>query len=94
MSTNDDTVTGGCLCGAVRYEVNRPAIDTGFCHCRICQKFTGSAVSVWTAFPTGAVTFTRGEPKFFMSSPIAQRGFCPECGSSLTYRQMKPEPEP
>jgi adenylate cyclase len=81
---------GGCLCGAIRYEVNAPPISTGYCHCSSCRKFTGSAVMAWTAFPASAVRFLDEEPRYFASSPIAKRGFCPKCGASLTYKLVKP----
>ncbi len=83
-------VTGGCLCGEIRYEINAPALSSGYCHCRICQKFTGSTMSAYTAFPASAVRFTYAEPKYFASSPIARRGFCPTCGSSLVYHMKRP----
>ncbi|WP_143028595.1 GFA family protein [Ruegeria marina] len=83
-------ITGGCLCGKIRYEINAPAISTGYCHCSICQKFSGSAMSTWTAFPASAVRFLGEEPRYFSSSPIAKRGFCPTCGTSLTYRLVRP----
>lgn len=83
-------VTGGCLCGEVRYEINAPALSSGYCHCRICQKFTGSTMSAYTAFPASSVRFTRSEPRYFTSSPIARRGFCPVCGSSLVYHMTRP----
>ncbi len=83
-------VTGGCLCGSVRYEINAPAISAGYCHCSICQKFTGSAMSTWTAFPASALKFVSEEPRYFPSSPIAERGFCRKCGSSLTYKLVRP----
>ena len=83
-------ITGGCLCGAVRYEIDAPAVSTGYCHCRICQKFTGSAMSAWTAFPVSAVRFVDAEPRYFASTPIAERGFCPTCGASLTYKLVRP----
>jgi len=88
----DEGITGGCLCGAIRYEISMPAISTGYCHCRICQRFTGSTMSIWTAFPESAVQFLTGEPRYFASSPIARRGFCPECGASLTYQLLRPRP--
>ncbi len=87
-----DPIRGGCLCGTVRFEINQPPISTGYCHCRICQKFTGSAMSTWTAFAASAVHFTSKQPSYFASSPIAERGFCPSCGSSLTYRLVRPRP--
>ncbi len=84
-------ITGGCLCGATRYELNQPPVGSGFCHCRFCQLFSGAPMSVWTAFPAGALRFVSGGPQWFASSPIAERGFCRHCGTSLTYRLLKPE---
>ena len=85
-------VKGGCLCGAIRFEISAPPLSAGYCHCRICQKFTGSPMSAWTAFPLSALRFVNGEPRYYASSPIAQRGFCPTCGSGLVYRMIRPEP--
>ena len=87
-------VTGGCLCGEIRYRVTEPALDTNFCHCRMCQKFSGAPVTVGSTYPAGAVQFTKGEPKYFKSSPFAERGFCADCGSSLTYRPVAPPVTP
>ena len=85
-------IKGSCLCGSVQIEVSLPPISTGYCHCRICQKFTGSAMSTWTAFPAAGVHFPAREPQYFASSPIAERGFCSSCGSSLAYRLVRPDP--
>jgi class 3 adenylate cyclase len=84
-------VTGGCLCGAVRFEITEPKLGAGFCHCRICQRALGAALNAWAAYPTKSVEFTNQEPKYYRSSMIAERGFCPDCGTSLTYRMLKPE---
>ncbi len=81
--------TGGCLCGAIRYEVSEPPNKSGTCHCRFCQQWTGSAFYAFAGFPVSAFRFTRGEPKIYKSSPIAERGFCPDCGSSLTVRYLE-----
>jgi class 3 adenylate cyclase len=83
-------VTGGCMCGEIRYRITEPPIDTCFCHCRMCQKFTGAPVSTGSTYPASAVQFTKGQPKYFRSSPFAERGFCANCGSSLTYRPAEP----
>lgn len=83
-------VTGGCICGSVRYEINAPAISTGYCHCSCCRKFSGSAVNAWTAFPASAVRFLYENPVYFDTTPIAKRGFCVTCGTSLTYKLVKP----
>ena len=87
-------VTGGCLCGEIRYRVTEPALDTNFCHCRMCQKFCGAPVTVGSTYPASAVQFTRGEPRYYKSSPFAERGFCTNCGSSLTYRPLVPPVTP
>jgi class 3 adenylate cyclase len=84
-------ITGGCMCGDVRYEISPPAVGAGFCHCRMCQRSIGAPVNAWVAFPIGAVRFTGSEPKYYGSSLIGERGFCANCGTSLTYRMMKPE---
>lgn len=87
-------VTGGCLCGEIRYRVTGPALDTCFCHCRMCQRWSGSPATVGSTYPVSAVQFTRGEPKHYKSSPFAERGFCGSCGSSLTYRPVTPPVTP
>ena len=83
--------TGRCLCGDVVFEIAEPAIGTGVCHCRICQRFCGAPIHAWAAFPVEAVRFTNNKPKYYNSSLIGKRGFCANCGSSLTYRLLKPE---
>ncbi len=83
-------ITGGCSCGAVRYEISEPAIDAGYCHCRMCQRNSGSPVTAFAAFPRESVRFTQGEPKYYGSSSPGERGFCANCGSSLTYRPSIP----
>ena len=84
-------ITGRCLCGDIRYEINQPAAGTGVCHCRMCQRAIGASLDAWTAFPAEAVRFTNGEPKYYRSSLIAERGFCANCGSSLLVRYYAPE---
>ncbi len=84
-------ITGGCLCGAVRYEASEPPIETGTCHCRMCQRWTGSAFMVMARFSQTALRFTKGEPKLHRSSSIQEKGFCPDCGSSLFGRYLVPK---
>ena len=80
------TMTGTCLCGQVTYEVASEPLATAICHCRHCQRQSGSAFSLIVAVPTGAVTVT-GEPKTFAdtadSGAAVDRKFCPECGSPI-----------
>jgi len=77
---------GGCLCGAVRYTTTAEPVLSVICHCRDCQKFTGSAFGALAAVPKAALTID-GTIKTFTSlggsgKPIL-RHFCPECGSSI-----------
>jgi hypothetical protein len=79
-------LTGGCLCGAVRYTTASEPLMSVVCHCRDCQKFTGSAFGALTVVPKDTVTFT-GTMKTFTApggsgKPVV-RHFCPECGSSI-----------
>jgi hypothetical protein len=76
---------GGCLCGAVRFQVSGPANWTAYCHCQSCRKHTGAPVSAYAGFDRVQVTVVKGEISRFASSPCARRGFCPTCGSTLSY---------
>src|SRR3974390_3885635 len=78
-------IKGGCLCGAVRYAPEADPTSATVCHCRDCQKFTGSAFAALLRVAKEAVTI-EGTLKTFSSiggsgNPIL-RHFCPECGSS------------
>ncbi len=79
-------LTGGCLCGAVRYTVSAEPLISGVCHCRDCQRFTGSAFAALVAVTKEALAIT-GTMKTFTSlggsgRPVL-RQFCSECGSSV-----------
>ncbi|KAB8335412.1 GFA family protein [Scytonema tolypothrichoides VB-61278] len=78
--------TGGCLCGSVRYECSAEPLTMGNCHCRDCQRATGSAYASALLVPQCAVTIT-GDVKYYDvigdSGNLVGRGFCPNCGSRL-----------
>jgi hypothetical protein len=79
-------ITGGCLCGRVRYAADGEPAVTAVCHCKNCQRDTGSAFAVAIAVPEAALSI-EGETKSFTDTadsgrPVL-RSFCPECGSSL-----------
>lgn len=90
MSTKPIKVTGGCLCGAIRYESSEPPSTGGLCHCRYCQRSTGSAFEALAMFPQTAFRFIKGNPKRYRSSSIMEKYFCPDCGSQLTDRYLVP----
>lgn len=79
------TITGGCLCGAVRFETDAVPLMVAFCHCSSCRKHTGAPVAAYVDFRRADVRFLRGEPTRFESSPGARRGFCGACGSTLMF---------
>jgi hypothetical protein len=76
---------GGCQCGAVRFEVSGSLGKASVCHCRMCQKAFGNVFAPLVSIPDGALTWTKAEPARFQSSNLVQRGFCPNCGTPLTY---------
>lgn len=81
--------TGGCLCGAVRYETTAEPAFAAHCQCTDCKKSTGAGHATAAAFPDAAVTFS-GKPKAYATKAdtggTATREFCPECGGRLTFR--------
>ncbi|HVN01843.1 MAG TPA: GFA family protein [Caulobacteraceae bacterium] len=77
--------SGGCQCGAVRFRVDAAPRHTSLCHCRMCQKATGSPFGAFASFPAGAVSWTRGARKTFQSSDAIARGFCGDCGTPMTF---------
>ncbi len=79
-------ITGGCLCGAIRYETTALPFDSDYCHCSTCRKGTGGLTTAWIDFKTEQVRWITGQPKEFHSSDHIRRGFCDQCGTSLTYR--------
>ena len=88
-------VTGGCLCGSVRYSVEAEPIFQVVCHCRSCQKQSGSPFSVDLVVPASAVS-VQGKMKTFHetgdSGKAVERRFCPDCGSALlSWGAMMPD---
>jgi len=89
MKTEESTAerrTGGCLCGAVRYETQWPPLITGVCHCRHCQRQAGSAFSVIVGVPFAALERS-GELTTYEDDSDAGRAvhrkFCGTCGSPV-----------
>lgn len=80
------TITGGCHCGAIRYEALGEPITHALCHCNDCRRHAGAPMVGWTMFPADAVKLTRGEPKVYASSKEGRRHFCGACGTGLFYR--------
>lgn len=90
------TLTGGCLCGAIRYTVDAEIKDLRACHCTACQKASGAGGSVNAVLKSEQLKFTQGAPKRYAgiadSGRTLYRFFCGDCGSPL-YSQRETAPE-
>ena len=91
-----EPLTGGCLCGAIRYTISVPVSELRACHCRSCQKVTGGAGSVNAVISSAAFALTHGTPKRYTaradSGRTLNRYFCGDCGSPI-YSQRVETPE-
>ena len=78
-------LTGGCLCGAVRYEVTEPPVAAGYCHCTRCQRRTGSAAACSAALVPGSLRITSGEELIRSWDPPDgfSKAYCSACGGAL-----------
>ncbi len=77
---------GSCHCGAIQYSIDGKSFDGDYCHCRDCQKITGSPISAWMDFKVEQINWVNNKPKEYHSSKFIRRGFCELCGSTLSYR--------
>jgi hypothetical protein len=79
-------VTGGCLCGAVRYRITAPPLVTRVCWCRVCQYLAAGNGTVNTCFPSNAITI-EGQltdySRIADSGNVMHRRFCPKCGTQM-----------
>ncbi len=81
-------VSGGCLCGAIRYEVDASGVfDAGYCHCSMCRRATGAPVLAWALVRREAFRCLGATPSRYQSSQDGARLFCPVCGGQLFYDQ-------
>ncbi len=82
---NSKPSTGGCQCGAVRFEATGAPKFVANCHCVSCRKATGGAFSTWVGFNDDNVRWLTKIPSTYVSSAGVRRGFCASCGTPLTY---------
>ncbi|MFC3126261.1 GFA family protein [Pseudoroseomonas globiformis] len=78
-------LTGGCFCGAVRYEADGEPFHATWCHCADCRRSSGAPAMAWFSVHRADFRLTEGKLRQFKSSERAERGFCGDCGTSLTY---------
>ena len=92
---SDLPLTGGCLCGAVRFEVTEPLLSASYCHCTRCQRRTGTAASPQARVAPGALRVTQGEQvvrEWVPGDHGWPKCFCSLCGSALWSRSPAGEP--
>ena len=80
-----DAMSGGCACERVRYTAQIEDDDAYLCHCRMCQRSTGSISIAFKSVKQADVRWEH-EPDWYDSSPIAQRPYCRECGTSFGFK--------
>ena len=87
-------MTGGCLCGTVRYELKSAPFDCGWCHCRTCQLSSGTPAQAFASVKRGDWIATAGADSIraVQSSSFGQRYFCGNCGTPL-YVTVDHQPE-
>ena len=87
-------LTGGCLCGAVRFEVTEPLVSAGYCHCTRCQRRTGTAASAQARIARGSLRVLSGDELIRAYEPPDgfAKHFCSACGSAL-WSRSRDDPE-
>lgn len=89
MTHEPTKVTGGCLCGSVRYEAEVYLHNGYICHCTICQRSTGQPAEITVLIKAGTLKYLKDEPKYYVSSDDGKRGFCGHCGSRIVWQASR-----
>jgi hypothetical protein len=82
--------SGGCRCGAVRFEASGEPISVGYCHCTDCRRATGAPVSAFVGFRAEEVHLGGGTLRIFENGAVT-RSFCNVCGSPIAYLDQRLE---
>jgi len=86
MAIGHVPVTGGCLCGAVRYESKESPIQGYICHCTMCRRNCGGVFGATTVrFPGPGFRLTKGELKSYSATDFVKRCFCADCGTPVAF---------
>ncbi len=83
--TDKNSMCGGCMCGAVRYEAIGDNHGVTHCHCHSCRKHNGGPVVTLAGYKNEQVSFSGDQRKIYESSPGVGRAFCGNCGTPLTW---------
>jgi hypothetical protein len=87
VTMTDKMHCGGCHCGHIRYEVSGASIWKAHCYCDSCTRVAGAPVVAWAGIQKSRFRVLRGSISIYESSSGVLRGFCRECGTSLTYQK-------
>lgn len=79
-------LSGGCCCGAIRYETAGRVFHATLCHCPTCRRCAGAPAVAWFSVPLTEFAIISGSLAHYRSSLHVERGFCAECGTQLTYQ--------
>lgn len=85
------SVTGSCLCGAVRFRASLPSKWVAHCHCTYCRRAHGAAFVTWAGFAASqfALAPRSQPPRWYESSPGARRASCPTCGTPMFFESTR-----
>lgn len=86
MNSNNEIVSGSCLCGGVQFELRGTLRPVVYCHCKQCRRTSGHFVAATACPVDGLELHSKETLSWFRSSDTATRGFCRECGSSLFWQ--------
>ena len=78
-------LTGGCHCGAIRYEVDGQVDRHALCHCADCRRHAGAPMVGWAIVAQDRLSLQKGKPTVYRSSQDGRRHFCGTCGTGLFY---------
>ncbi|MCP4328320.1 MAG: GFA family protein [Alphaproteobacteria bacterium] len=79
-------LTGGCMCGGVRFQITGTPMAVSHCHCADCRRSTGAPFMTWITAKSEDFAYSLGMPKEYASSATVRRAFCERCGTALAYR--------
>jgi hypothetical protein len=83
------SLSGGCHCGAVRYEAHGEPFNSTLCHCTDCRRVSGAPAVAWFSVLAKDLRWTGNDPVFFQSSPGITRSFCSSCGTTLSFQDAR-----
>lgn len=89
--TSRNSVSGGCLCGAVTFRLDLPSKWCAHCHCSLCRRAHGAGYVTWAGFESDHFFLTSGDHhlSWYQSSEGARRGFCSTCGSTMLFESKR-----